>query len=133
MKWMRQRGLVAYNPWAGHRISRKNNPGRAPTKRAFSPDELVKLLRGNAAVANWPTKAFLPDLMVLGMYTGVRIEEVCSLTGGNVELDSGSAMLDIVDSKTQAGIRKVAVVHPAALGIITWRLTEKKRTGCSPS
>lgn len=123
--WMESRGAVPKksNPWAGHRISKKQNTGTRPPKRAYTEDELLKLLEGNEKVKRWPTYSYLPDLMVLGLFTGAREEELCSLLVKNVEHGNGHCILNVTDAKTKAGIRPVAVTHPAPLAVL------RRRTG----
>lgn len=122
-KWMVSRGAVPgnMNPWAGHKISKKQHTGTRPPKRAYTDDELVKLLRGNDLVRGWPTYSYLPDLAVLGLFTGAREEELCSLTAAKVDMHRDHALLNITDSKTKAGIRYVAVTHAAPLAVLKRR------------
>lgn len=70
----------------------------------FLPAEVVKLWR--EAITRDDHE--LADLIHLGMYTGARIEELCSL---KVEHCDDTA-LHIMDAKTHAGIRTVPI-HPA--------------------
>ena len=51
----------------------------------------------------------LSDLILIGCYTGMRIEEICSLKKNDVELNEN--FLKVVNSKTNAGIRTVPI-HP---------------------
>lgn len=67
----------------------------------FAPAEVVNLL--DAAVAAQDHQ--LADLIRLGMYTGARIEELCSLKAE----DCTTEVLMINESKTDAGIRAVPV------------------------
>lgn len=67
----------------------------------FEPSEVVALL--NAATEKGDHQ--LADLIRLGMYSGARIEELCSLKAD----DCTEAVLKITDSKTEAGIREVPV------------------------
>jgi site-specific recombinase XerD len=85
--WMASREAVAtgVNPWTGHKLSRQRNKGTRPAKRSYTDAELLKLLAGNDKVKGWPTYSYLPDLMVLGLFTGAREEEICSLTANAVE------------------------------------------------
>jgi len=121
--WMASRSAVprGSNPWAGHRVSKKQNTGTRPPKRAYTEDELLKLLKGNDKVTAWPTYSYLPDLMVLGLFTGAREDELCSLLVKDVEFTQDHCILDITDSKTKAGIRYVAVTHPAPLAVLKRR------------
>lgn len=122
--WMESREAVppGMNPWTGHKLSKQKNKGTRPPKRAYTNDELLKLLKGNTQVNRWPTYSYLPDLMVLGLFTGAREDEICSLTASTVELKRTSAILHVTDAKTKAGIRFVAVTHPAPLAVLKRRL-----------
>lgn len=128
--WMASRNAVpkGSNPWAGHRVSKKQNTGTRPPKRAYTEDELLKLLKGNDKVKAWPTYSYLPDLMVLGLFTGAREDELCSLLVKDVEFEQDHCILDITDSKTKAGIRYVAVTHPAPLAVLKRRTTKAADT-----
>lgn len=122
-KWMASRGAVpkGSNPWAGQKISKKQHTGSRPGKRAYTEAELLKLLEGNDTVRGWPTYAYLGDLIVLGLFTGAREEELCSLTRAQVEAGKGHYLLNITDAKTKAGIRFVGVTHPAPLAVLKRR------------
>jgi integrase len=73
----------------------------------------------------------LADLITLGAYTGARIEELCALQWAEVQLDAapGRASFQIVDSKTEAGIREVPI-H-SALRPVLKRLKKEPRTTTS--
>lgn len=122
--WMASRAAVATgaNPWTGHKISRERNKGRSPPKRSYTDAELMALITGNAKVTRWPTYSYLPDLLILGLFTGARENELCSLTAQAVEVGRGHCVLNITDSKTKAGIRFVAITHPAPLAVLKRRL-----------
>jgi integrase len=127
-KWMASRGAVpaSMNPWAGHKISRKQHIGTRPGKRAYTDEELLRLLGGNDSVRGWPTYSYLPDLIVLGLFTGAREEELCSLTAGQIEEHRRGYLLNITDAKTKAGIRYVAVAHGAPAAVLKRRLKGRR-------
>jgi integrase len=123
--WIASRGIgirKESNPWTGHKISKAKNKGTTEAKRAYTDEELVALLKGTEKARKWPTWSYLPDLIVLGLFTGCREEELCSLTADRVDLKRNHAILTITDAKTKAGNRPVAVTHPAALVVIKRRL-----------
>lgn len=126
-KWMASRGAVParVNPWAGHKISKKQNASSRPEKRAYSDDELLRLLEGNETVKRWPTYAYIPDLIVLGMFTGARIESLCSLRGEHAEKCKQGYVLFVPDKKSKAGMRYVALTHPAAVAMLKRRLRDR--------
>jgi len=73
----------------------------AERREAFSPADVVRLHA--AAASDKP----LADLIELAMWTGARIEELCSLKVEKV----GEGYFDIEDAKTEAGLRRVPI-HP---------------------
>lgn len=122
--WMESRGAVQpnTNPWTGHKISKKQNASTRPPKRTFTDAEILRLLKGTDKAKTWPTYAYMPDLMILGLFTGARIEELCSRDIADVIMAEDHAFISIKDSKTKAGIRFVAVCHPAPLAVLRRRL-----------
>lgn len=122
-RWMATRGAVpaGSNPWRDHKISKKKHTGRAPPKRMYSDAELMLLLKGTPEAKQWPTYSYLPDLMVLGLFTGCREEELCCLKIADIAIGRGSWIINVTDSKTKAGLRLVAVTHPAPLAILKRR------------
>jgi integrase len=85
--------------------SKNGEKQRAP----FEPADVVKLLQ----MAEGEDDKQLADLISLGMWSGARIEELCSL---KVEQVKGNAdHFDIQDAKTPAGIRQDAVGGHATL------------------
>jgi len=59
----------------------------------------------------------LAGLILLGVYTGARIEELCKLTKENIINIEDVQCFDIADSKTLAGIRLVPI-HPALKTVV---------------
>lgn len=59
----------------------------------------------------------LANLIVLGYYTGARIEELCQLRKEHLILEDGVLIFDIIDSKSPAGIRRVPV-HPNLIPLV---------------
>lgn len=131
-QWMAGREAVpkGFNPWAGHKVSKEKNKGRSPPKRTYTDPELLRLIAGNAKVSGWPTYAYLPDLVVLGLFTGARIDELCSLTVAVIQQNKSHYVLHIADSKTKAGIRYVVITHAAPSAVLKRRLKGLK--GAAP-
>ncbi len=71
------------------------------TRQPFEPGDVVKLL--DAAIKRGDDQ--LADLIRLGMWTGCRIEELCSLKVEQVKEDHFS----VSDAKTEAGWRDVPI------------------------
>jgi len=83
----------------------------------YTPEEAAKLLE--AAKGN----THLVDAIRMAMYTGARREELCSLKVEHVKEDR----FDIVDAKTEAGIRTVPI-HPQLSETIE-RLVKESKDG----
>lgn len=78
----------------------------ADKRKPFRPSEVVALLTEAQRMGDTQ----LADLILLGMYTGCRIEELCALRAEDVSTDR----ITIRDAKTEAGLREVPL-HSALL------------------
>lgn len=80
-KWMALRCYLprGTNPWKGFRISSEGGSTK-PKKRPYTMPELVQLFSGT------PSYPALREVMVLGLYTGTRIDELCSITRGDARV-----------------------------------------------
>ncbi len=85
----------------------------------FHPEDVMKLF--NVATEKGDNQ--LADLILLGAYTGARIEEICSMKLTEV----GSNFLRIPDAKTAAGIRTIPI-HSALLPAVE-RMKDKSTDG----
>ena len=74
---------------------------KTSSRLPYTPEEAVQLLEAAKAGTQ------LADAIRMAMYTGARREELCSLKVDHVKEDR----FDIVDAKTEAGIRTVPI-HP---------------------
>lgn len=88
-------------------------------RRAFSPANVVHLW--SLAVDRGDQQ--LADLIVLGAYTGARIEELCSLKGDDVNPES----FIVREAKTNAGVREVPI-HSALVPLMA-RLKASTKDG----
>jgi integrase len=82
------------------RGSARASNGR-PVRTAFTATEVVHLLH----LAEQREDTTLATLIRLGMYTGARIEELCSVKFEDVRANH----FEVVDSKSQAGCRTVPI------------------------
>ena len=121
-EWMGSRRHLprGVNPWKGFRLTNKDSERKTPKKRPYTMPELLRLFSGS------PTYPALREVMALGLYTGARIDELCSLSQGDVRIDRGVAYVRISRSKTDAGTRTLAVAHPIPLGILRARHRKTK-------
>ena len=111
-KYLQSYDLVPadFNPFAGVlTLTKKAKIKSKRTKLVFEPSDIVKLY--NSAFHKGDKE--LADLIMLGAYTGARIEELCSLKLDDINSNS----IKIVDSKTQAGIRTIPI-HSALADLV---------------
>ena len=102
------------NPFENHDLASRNAREKFDSQREdFSLAELAKLYSAASNGGN----SKLADLILLGTYTGARIEELCQLRAEHVIEVDGVQSFDIADSKTVAGIR-VVPVHPALTSVV---------------
>ena len=114
----------AITPFERHDLPQLKGKAKKDAQRvAFEVNEIPALY----AAAQDKKLHALADLILLGAYTGARIEELCQLRTENVIDDEGVQSFDIVDSKTVAGIR-VVPVHPALTALVK-RLMEDTKDG----
>jgi site-specific recombinase XerD len=101
--WAQERGhCEGANPFAGQRKKLKRG-SNAETYLAWETDELKKLL------SNPPRRRDLHEIMLVAMFSGLRINEVAALTWGQFRVANGIPYFQIVGAKTKAGNRQVPV------------------------
>lgn len=97
-RWCEARGLTEKNPWLGVTIKAKV----AAPRDALDDETIVKLLSA-------PAKEPIYSLLRLGLLTGCRIEELCSLKSKNVECREDGWWFVIEKGKTEAARREVPI------------------------
>jgi len=133
-QWLQSRRIVPLhrNPWRGHRVTKKAvqegpRSRRSPQKeRAYSDAELVSLLTGTDRSRGWSVYPVVRDLLLIGLYTGARLNEVCSLLVKDVTIENDCALITIREGKTEAATRGLAIVHFAVLGVLQRRIAGKQ-------
>ncbi len=114
----------AVSPFERHAVALPRGKAALDAKRKeFTLADMNRLYATAQEAGNAP----LADLIKLGYYTGMRISELCSLRTENVVSVDGVEMLDVTDSKTPAGIRRVPV--NLAISSLVIRLVENSRDG----
>jgi len=86
----------------------KRNDG-SMERKAFPPEDVTKLHEAAKATKNRET---LTDLILLGAYTGARIEELCQLQAQDIVSEEGIKCFYFYDGKTAASERHTPI-HPA--------------------
>jgi integrase len=102
------------NPFEKHKLPTLKGKAKLDVKRKGFTIEEIGTLYTTAKQQSLDT---LADLILLGGYSGGRIEELCQLRKEHLITVDGVKMFDIVDSKTVAGIRQVPV-HPNLTALV---------------
>ncbi|WP_296341265.1 tyrosine-type recombinase/integrase [Reyranella sp.] len=119
-KYLRAQDVLKADPFAG--LSPPSTARRRASWVPFTATQVVDLRKQAAAGGDHE----LADLITLAMWSGARIEELCSLEIPNVDLQAKA--FKVVDAKTEAGLREVPI-HPKVLPTFR-RLIGKRREGC---
>ena len=102
----------ASSPFSGHKLPRTKS-GQSLIRRAFNNNECLMLIEAALSGKDKP----LADLIHLALYTGARIEELCSLKVEDVLVEENYRCLRVVHSKTVAGARQIPL-HPAIAELV---------------
>lgn len=117
------------NPFEKHDLPQlKGKAKKDAARKAFTIEELRTL----HVAAQEHGLNTLADLILLGSYTGARLEELCQLRTENLIKVDGILSFDITDAKTAAGIR-VVPVHPALSNLVARLAAESKDGYLVPS
>lgn len=85
----------------------KRNDG-SMERKAFTPEDVTRLYDAAKATKN---REILTDLILLGAYTGARIEELCQLQAQDIVTEEGVKCFYFYDGKTAASERHTPI-HP---------------------
>ena len=123
-KWLEARGLATQgnNPWRGHGIDKKSSRGETKERRQWTDGALIKIL--SSSYTQRYTKIF-HDLVRLTLATGARMEELCTLTAGDVHQRDDGWWITIREGKTKAALRDIPV-HESAAHVLKRRLKDAK-------
>ncbi len=104
-KWAEEREHCdGRNPFDGHRRNLKQGKNKHGYV-AWEAEELETLFDPP------PKREDLRQIMLVALYSGMRLNEIASLTNGQLKREGDVSYIDVTDSKTAAGIRKVPL-HP---------------------
>lgn len=117
------------NPFIGHELPQGGGRETSGSRReAYSTEQIAKLHAGAIEDGNNP----LADLILIGAYTGFRIEEICQLKSEHVISPDGIQSLNIVSGKNKSAIR-VVPVHPKLKPVIERLVADSKDTYLVPT
>lgn len=111
-EWASERGYAeGRNPFTGHR-ARLRAGVNVKGYRPWEPEELTRLFTPG------PKRSDLREVMLVALYSGMRLDEIAGLTWDNLREVEGIRVIDIRDAKTPAGERLVPI-HPAIAELFT--------------
>jgi integrase len=123
-KWAKRRGhYEGDNPFEGQ--ARKKASGRKTGWVPFTDDELATLLgamRPEVAPNKHTIETWLPWATWIAAYSGLRLNEICSLDAEDLRQEDGVWFFDVKGAKTEAGDRRVPVHSTLIkLGLLEYR------------
>ncbi|EPQ7394287.1 site-specific integrase [Klebsiella pneumoniae] len=106
------------NPWRGHGLESKSSK---VSYEAFEPGELAKVF---AVMAD---DEEMQNVTLIGMYSGMRLNEICSLRAANIREIEGVLCFEITEGKTKSAAR-IIPVHSLITPLVL-SLREKPHNG----
>ncbi|WP_135697468.1 site-specific integrase [Klebsiella pneumoniae] len=88
------------NPWRGHGLEAKSSK---VSYEVFEPGELAKVF----AEMNGDDE--MQNVMLIGMYSGMRLNEICSLRAANIREIDGVLCFEVTEGKTKSAARIIPV------------------------
>lgn len=102
------------DPFKGHEIPKGGGKETAGEKReAYTVAELKKFHKAAQDAGNMP----LADLILLGAYTGCRIEQLCQLKVEHIIEEDGVSSFNFLKGKNKKS-RRIVPIHPALKGVV---------------
>ncbi|MEH9324901.1 site-specific integrase [Klebsiella pneumoniae] len=88
------------NPWRGHGLEAKSSK---VSYEVFEPGELAKVF----AEMNGDDE--MQNVTLIGMYSGMRLNEICSLRAANIREIDGVLCFEVTEGKTRSAARIIPV------------------------
>ncbi|EPQ5996260.1 site-specific integrase [Klebsiella pneumoniae] len=88
------------NPWRGHGLESKSSK---VSYEVFEPGELAKVF---AALGD---DEEMQNVTLIGMYSGMRLNEICSLRAANIREIDGVLCFEVTEGKTRSAARIIPV------------------------
>ncbi|MCF6684934.1 site-specific integrase [Raoultella ornithinolytica] len=88
------------NPWRGHGLESKSSK---VSYEVFEPGELAKVF----AEMNGDDE--MQNVTLIGMYSGMRLNEICSLRAANIREIDGVLCFEVTEGKTKSAARIIPV------------------------
>lgn len=94
------------NPFERHKYARKKKASRQDLRQAWEVEDLIKLVN---AAKHKDSDPNLCSLIILGAFTGARIEELAKLKKTDIKTRAGVRYFSIEESKSKAGLRDIPI------------------------
>ncbi|MEA4686425.1 site-specific integrase [Klebsiella pneumoniae] len=88
------------NPWRGHGLESKSSK---VSYEVFEPGELAKVF------AAMDGDEEMQNVTLIGMYSGMRLNEICSLRAANIQEIDGVLCFEVTEGKTRSAARIIPV------------------------
>jgi integrase len=113
-------------PFLNHMVTGKRRPGRGSDDktRPYTDAEILALFDGPAQRGTY-SKARILDWYALGFYTGMREDELGSRTLRDVEKIDNGYVVHVRESKTDAGMRSLPIVHSIPVAVLTRNIGDR--------
>lgn len=108
------------NPFEGHRYTKKRKASRMEERQAWELSDYPKLAQ---AAMQKPNDKNLFSLIILGAYTGARIEELARLKTSDVKEKEDVRYFEIGVAKSKAGLRDIPI-HNDILAFVDLLIAE---------
>jgi integrase len=118
-KYLQRNGVASEdaNPFNGHSVRTSSKANAANKVKPWSPEQILELAKVAKASGDDPLHA----LILIAAYSGMRIEEICSMLVDDIK----NGEFSVVDAKTSAGIRLIPV-HSHIQGLIDHLIQHSK-------
>lgn len=104
------------NPFERPKFTKKKKASKKDIRQAWEVEDIVKLTNASYAKTD---DANLHHLILLGAFTGARIEELARLKVDDVKQKGGVKYFSIEEAKSQAGLRDIPV-HKDLLPLVDY-------------
>jgi integrase len=127
------------NPWSKLEVTERptlsnlkwdtqGNAGRPKRRPDFDDADLLAILGARGPVqrasTRYPKKTII-EVLSLGLLTGARPDEFCSLTLGDIRKTGQGFLLTFDDAKNADSDRTIPIVHPLAVAVMARRIGER--------
>lgn len=136
--YKRRKCTEQHNPWSRLEVTKApttsdlqwdslDNTGRPKRREFFDEAEILAILDAPGPTPGKAkySKALILEVLTLGLLTGARPDEVCSLSLRFVREVEGGYTLHFDDPKNDESVRTIPVLHPIAVALLKRRIGDR--------